>query len=249
LYTKPVSYYESGDNAVFIEEEARTITMVLNGRNSTKNPVVMEGQRCNGPCLPPVEAVPTMNYSVGEGLLWSDPKSWPSERLPKEGDDITVNETMVFDLEESPIYRKIEVNGRLVFKEDEPVLHLRAFYIFVRAGEFLIGNATDPYKGFAKITLYGNHDNVSLTFTKDIEGGNKILLNTATLRFYGLPRAPHSRLTATAKVGDTQIFVAPGLDWRGSGTKKGAINDQIVLVSTSMMYFENEKFNITSYDD
>jgi len=38
-------------------------------------------------------------------------------------------------------------------------IHLQANYIFVRAGELLIGSATEPFRGNALITLYGLKQN------------------------------------------------------------------------------------------
>lgn len=61
----------------------------------------------------------------------------------------------MFDLEESPIYRYVQINGRVTFKQDAPKLHLRANYLFVRMGELIIGNATNPFLGNATITLFG----------------------------------------------------------------------------------------------
>lgn len=63
---------------------------------------------------------------------------------------------VVFDLVESPIYRYVQINGRVTFKEDAPELHLHAKYLFVRMGELIIGNETNPFKGKATITLYGD---------------------------------------------------------------------------------------------
>ncbi len=47
---------------------------------------------------------------------------------------------MVYDLSESPIVNLLEINGRLTFEEGVKDLHLRAKYIWVRAGELVIGN-------------------------------------------------------------------------------------------------------------
>jgi len=51
---------------------------------------------------------------------------------------------MLYDLEESPIYELVRVNGILIFS-DEKKVHLRAKHIFVRAGELHIGNETHPH--------------------------------------------------------------------------------------------------------
>ncbi len=81
--------------------------------------------------------------------LWSDPKQWPNGTVPKEGDDVIIppGQNWIFDLAESPIYRYVEINGVVTFKQDATSLHLRAMYIFVRAGELHIGNAISPFLG------------------------------------------------------------------------------------------------------
>ena len=63
---------------------------------------------------------------------------------------------MIFDLEESPIFKMVRINGRLSFKNDtDKLMHMRAKHIYVRAGELIIGTQESPYQGKAKITLYG----------------------------------------------------------------------------------------------
>jgi G8 domain len=58
----------------------------------------------------------TIVYSSDK--LWSDPKTWPDWKIPKEGDDIVIgtNESIVFDMEQTPIYGYIQINGRVIFK-------------------------------------------------------------------------------------------------------------------------------------
>jgi hypothetical protein len=55
-------------------------------------------------------------------------------------------------------------------------------------GELIIGNETSPYLGSATITLYGNKEDEHIMYENAIEGGNKVLANTATIRMYGKPR-------------------------------------------------------------
>jgi len=63
---------------------------------------------------------------------------------------------MLYDLEDSPIYKLVQVNGILTFKNDSNT-HLRAKHVFVRAGELRIGSKDYPlHENFtARITLYG----------------------------------------------------------------------------------------------
>jgi hypothetical protein len=88
---------------------------------------------------------------------WSKPESWKSGKVPLENEDVVVEPglNLIYDLEESPIYRYVQINGRVTFKTDAPKLHLRAKYLFVRMGELLIGSEGSPFAGEATITLYG----------------------------------------------------------------------------------------------
>ena len=103
----------------------------------------------------------------------------------------------LYDLPESPIYNYVQINGRVTFKQDAPKLHLNAMYIFVRSGELLIGNKTNPYLGDAKNTLYGDKQSESIVYTDAIEAGNKILANTALMSMWGAPRIHQTRLLKT----------------------------------------------------
>jgi cell migration-inducing and hyaluronan-binding protein len=103
----------------------------------------MVGERCIGSCL---KAVVEQEIETVE-RLWSDPATWPSGKVPVEGEDVEIlpGKNILFDLEESPILKQIEINGRLTFKPSMPKLHLRARYIFVRMGELLIGSEETPF--------------------------------------------------------------------------------------------------------
>jgi hypothetical protein len=50
--------------------------------------------------------------------LWSDPTTWKTGELPKADEDVEVppGEDILYDLEESPIYRYVQINGRLTFQ-------------------------------------------------------------------------------------------------------------------------------------
>jgi hypothetical protein len=64
-------------------------------------------------------------------------------------------------------------------------LHLRAKYLFVRAGRLAIGTPDEPHIGNAQITLSGEKDTKQIVYTNAIEGGNKILANTGIVEMYG----------------------------------------------------------------
>jgi len=56
-----------------------------------------------------------------EFLYWSDASNWPGETLPVEGDDVEIvaGWNMILDLEETPVFNMITINGRLSFSNNE----------------------------------------------------------------------------------------------------------------------------------
>ena len=109
----------------------------------------MEGIRCvNVDCdLEAVDDVPISD----ETKLWSLPSTWPhlNNIVPTGGDvEVLPGENIIYDLEDSPIFDVVTVNGRLTFMDDvaeHASLNLNAKHIFVRAGELLIGSEAEPY--------------------------------------------------------------------------------------------------------
>ena len=115
--------------------------------------MTIAGYRCDGPCIAAVS-----NVAIdATQKLWSQASSWKSGKVPLEGEDVVVEpgQNLIYDLELSPIYNYVQINGRVTFKQDAPKLHFRCKYFFVRMGELLIGNATNPYLGQAQFTLFG----------------------------------------------------------------------------------------------
>lgn len=119
---------------------------------------------------------------------------------------------MIYDLEESPIFNMITINGILTFREESVRLHLNAKHIYVKAGQLRIGNATHPHKYDAQITLHGEKKNANVSMKGSIEPGEKILANTGKISLYGLKRNKTiSRLVREANHDDMSLYVEPGL--------------------------------------
>ena len=146
---------ESGDNIVLNDTETRELEFVINGKNPEKNEILMEGLRCiTGVCaMDDVIEVPLMEGQY----FWSNETVWGGT-LPQEGDDVEVPSgwNLVLDLDETPIFNSLTINGRLSFIQNGTNVHLRSKYIFVRAGELLIGSEDAPFEDYATITLFGN---------------------------------------------------------------------------------------------
>lgn len=158
----------------------------------------MKGYRCIGSCLG------SINETVVESEYrrWSNASVWPSGKVPVANESVVVESgwNMLYDIDDAnaPILSMVQVNGRLTFEDGVKDLHLKTKYLFVRAGELIIGNATIPFQKNAKITLYGEKANQHIVYDNAIEAGNKIIANTGVISIYGKLRDQVSRLTETA---------------------------------------------------
>lgn len=230
---------QTGANVVYNDTSVRQVHFILNGKNATRNPMVIVGNKCDGPCI---GAVSTVAIDANQ-KLWSQATSWKSGKVPLAGENVEVEpgQNLIYDLEESPIYNYVQINGRVAFKQDAPKLHFRCKYLFVRMGELLIGNATTPYLGQAQFTLYGMKEDQHIVYDNSVEAGNKIIANTGLLSFYGQSRIIRSRLLNTAYKGNLTVKVEPGLDWK--------VNETVVFVATALDWDENDYSKIASYDN
>ena len=187
LVNKTYSNWQTGDNVIYNDTETREIHLLINGKNSSRSTVNLVGYRCVGSCMAAIEN----DTAVIENTTrrWSNASSWDTGKIPLAGEDVVIQSgwNMLYDLEESPIFNYVQINGRLTF---EPVkdLHLRAKYIFVRAGELIIGEQDNPFPLNARITLYGEKQNKAIVYDNAIEAGNKIIANTATIKMFGIQR-------------------------------------------------------------
>ena len=229
---------QTGVNIVYNDTATREVHFLINGKNASRRSINLVCYRCIGSCIPTVKKVAIENNI----RVWSRPESWTSNRVPVEGEDVVVEPgwNMIYDLEESPIYRYVQINGRVTFKTDAPKLHLRAKYLYVRMGELLIGSQDQPFAGQALITLFGMKQDQHIVYENAIEAGNKILANTALISMWGQQRGSRTRLFKTVMPNDQNITVETGLDWRA--------NDKIALPSTTMNWYELDTATVTSYN-
>lgn len=233
----------SGDNWVRNDTDIRTFELVINGKEESSKKLKVEPLMCiHGACV--LEEVEEVELEEGQ-RLWSDPESWGDREggIPVEGDDVEIMSgwNMLLDLNETPKFNTLTINGRLSFiqKSEQFDIHLMAERIFVRAGEFFIGSEDEPFTSEAKITLMGGQKSDTLTLSGTVEAGNKVLAVSGLASFYGAPRDRMSRLLMNAYKGQDKIVVEAGLDW-----KEG---DEIYLAPTAMQYTHSDYRTIVSY--
>lgn len=151
---------------------------------------------------------------------------------------------MHLDLEETPIFNKIEINGRLTFKQGMDIT-LNAKKILIRGGELRIGTKEERYTNKGTIFLWGRKDEPTIAIEdQGVEAGSKIIANIGILTMYGKQRSfKMARLAAEAKKGDTSIT----LDKR-TATIDLVAGDQIALLATDFLYDKGENVTVKAYD-
>ena len=108
--------YTSGSNYVYNDTAAREFGWRASLRGDGVSNVFIEGIRCVNPdCdLEVIEPVPITDYGY-----WSNASSWPEGEVPTGGDvDIIPGLWIIYDLDDSPVFDVITVNGRLSFHDD-----------------------------------------------------------------------------------------------------------------------------------
>jgi hypothetical protein len=163
---------------------------------------------------------PTAASSAVAPSRWSDPRSWPDGKVPREGDAVTIgkDQNVVLDVS-PPALRSLTVKGKLSFSNDRN-LELKTEWIYLAGGELDIGSEAHPHTAKATITLTDNVKDENI----NTMGDRGIMLLNGTLSLHGDRKNAWTKLSATAKAGAARIQVLDASGWR-----KG---DVIVLAST-----------------
>ena len=171
--------------------------------------------------------------AVGQSR-WSDPKSWPDGKVPREGDAVTIgkDKNIVLDVT-PPALRSLTINGKLSFSNARD-LGLTTEWIYLPGGELDIGSEAHPHTAKATITLTDNVKDENI----NTMGDRGIMLLNGALSLHGDRKNSWTKLSATAKAGATKIQVLDASGWR-----KG---DVIVLASTDFNPRQAEERTITA---
>ena len=151
---------------------------------------------------------------------WSDPATWPDNRVPAAGDKVEIasGKSVILDVS-PPGLGGVTVNGKLTFANDAD-LELTTEWIMLH-GELAIGTKAKPFKRNATINLT---DNVKGENVMAGMGDRGILLAGGTLNLHGDRTNTWTKLSATAPAGTTSIKVLNASGWR--------VGDEIILAST-----------------
>ncbi len=150
---------------------------------------------------------------------WSDPATWPTNKVPAAGDTVEIasGKSVILDVS-PPALGGLTVNGTLRFSDDAD-LELTTEWIMLH-GELAIGTKAKPFKRSATITLTDNVRNEQMMGM----GDRGIMLSGGTLNLHGDRTNTWTKLQKTAEAGSTNIEVLNAAQWRAG--------DEIVLAST-----------------
>jgi len=173
---------------------------------------------------------PTINVSnvTVENFIrqWSNASQWPNGVLPKDGDVVNIPPEWIVNLDiDTPNLETLIVDGELMFDPTRNASVLTSSIIWARLGNITAGNATAPFLQPILINMTGTRTSQQLIIDANIDSSSNILAVTGSLRLYGSqPAKTWTKLSVSANVGDTTIYLADNVDWN--------IGDNIVIAPT-----------------
>src|SRR5665213_3423826 len=167
--------------------------------------------------------------------LWSNPATWPDQKLPRAGDEVTIEsgKDVVLDVSSPPLHG-LTVKGKLSFS-DKADLELTTEWVML-FGELEIGTEAQPHTHKATITLTDNVPNEEMAGM----GDRGIMVLGGTLNLHGDRTNSWSKLSRTAEQGSSSIQVLDAKGWR--------VGDQIVLASTDFDAHQAERRTISGIE-
>lgn len=161
-----------------------------------------------------------IGYVATRGLLhryvdlWSDRRTWSGGFLPLAGDaiDIPAGQTLLVDVDSTPVLSFISVSGAMIFAPDDDPTHERTFdatYVIVNGGYLEIGTEEFPYTSKLTITMHGDERTPALP----IYGNKVIAIRFGRLEMHGPPRSHvWTDIGSTANAGDSCITLSDMVD-------------------------------------
>jgi cell migration-inducing and hyaluronan-binding protein len=165
---------------------------------------------------------------------WSDPATWPNQKVPAAGDKVTIarDRNVILDVT-TPALGGVTIDGKLSFADTADV-ELTTEWIMLH-GELAIGTESRPHTRKATITLT---DNVKGEDVMAGMGDRGIMLSGGTLNLHGSTTHTWTKLAATANASATSIRVLDAKGWK--------VGDEIVLASTDYDPRQAERRTITA---
>lgn len=161
---------------------------------------------------------------------WSDPASWPDQRVPGAGATVVIpaGTDLLLDVSPPPL-ASLKIEGSLVADERDLELTAGSIHVF---GSLIVGTERTPFMHRMVFTLTGEDPGTDIP-TKMIA-----VYGDGRLELHGESRKAWTRLAATASAGSAQLLLETPTDWRAG--------DRIVIASTSFDPHEAEAVVIAS---
>jgi len=174
--------------------------------------------------------------ALAQDTRWSDPATWPGNKVPAAGDRVVIasDKEVILDVS-PPALDGLTINGKLIFA-DNTDLELTTEWIMV-FGELEIGTEASPHTHKATITLTDKVKDEQLMGM----GDRGIMLSGGTLNLHGNRSNSWTKLVRTAEAGSNAIIVANAAQWQ--------VGDEIVLASTDYNPRQAETRHITAISD
>ena len=225
----------------------RTITVALNGKRGLNHTLLVkaisctEDDHCGGTFLHINE---TINYSVLSN--WSDPSSWPSGKVPVDGEMVIIDSGVELLLDVSTAnLSDLIIDGSLFISPDSGNLQITASNIWVRRGKLQAGTKSIPFPPSVKFTiLLTSNEGDSELLAQSVDAGNNVLLVTGTLGLFGSDasdRSSPSILTRTAKRGSANITLSIAPAWNQG--------DKLIITTTDFETNHTELNTVAGVSD
>ncbi len=165
--------------------------------------------------------------------LWSNPSTWPDNKVPAAGEQVTIasGKDVILDVS-PPALGGMTISGKLTFA-DNADLELTTEWIMLH-GELQIGTEAKPHTHKATITLTNNVPDEQMMGM----GDRGIMLSGGTLNLHGDRSNSWTKLAKTAEAGSSSIEVLNASQWKAG--------DEIVLASTDFDPRQAERRNIAA---
>jgi cell migration-inducing and hyaluronan-binding protein len=161
---------------------------------------------------------------------WSDPATWPDQKVPTAGADVTIAKgtDVLLDVSPAPL-ASLRIDGTLTADDRDLELTTGSVNVF---GALVVGTERAPFAHRMVFTLTGDDPGT------DIPSKMIAVYSGGDLELHGQSRSAWTRLGATATAGTTQLLLDAPTDWRAG--------DRVVVASTSYEPNEAEAVVIAS---
>lgn len=213
---------------------ACTLTLLLascggpSGGTGTVDPVA----------APPVAAVPAGPVAapvVTPTKRWSDPASWPTGKVPAEGEAVSLaaGTRLLLDVTPPRLGSLSVASGAALVFADTADIALNTDWIMLE-GTLAVGSEAQPFTHRATITL------TNQTPGEDVMGmGDRVLgVMGGTLELHGQKRLAWTNLAQTARAGATTLTLKVAPDWQAG--------DVLGLASTDFDPSQSEQVTVRS---